>query len=329
MSAATPAATRPVVVVTRRLPARVEDAIAERVDARFNTLDEPLDVAQLQAAMREADGVLCTVTDRMSAEVLRVPGRRARIVANFGVGVNNVDLDAARECGVTVTNTPDVLTEDTADLAIALVLAVARRLGEGERLVRAGAWTGWTPTQLLGTRVSGATLGIVGYGRIGQATARRAHFGFGMRVLYHSRRRRDRAPGDPPAEFRAELDALLAESDVVSLHCPSTPETRRLIDARALAAMRPTAFLVNTARGDVVDEAALVEALRAGRIAGAGLDVYEREPRLADGLRERPNVVLLPHLGSATTETRVAMGLRALANLEAFLGGGEPPDRVA
>ena len=329
MTEATRRGSRPVVVVTRRLPAAVESAIAERVEARFNTLDHPLDVVELQAAMREADGVLCTVTDRISAEVLRVAGRRARIVANFGVGVNNIDLAAARDCGVTVTNTPDVLTEDTADLAISLLLAVARRIGEGERLVRADAWTGWTPTQLLGTSVGGKTLGVVGYGRIGRATARRAHFGFGMRVLYHSRRRHDAAPGDPPAEFRAELDELLAASDVVSLHCPSTPETRHLVDARALAAMRPSAFLVNTARGDVVDEAALVDALRAGRIAGAGLDVYEREPRLADGLRDLPNVVLLPHLGSATTETRVAMGLRALANLEAFLGGREPPDRVS
>lgn len=328
MSEATPTA-RPVIVVTRRLPAAVEDAIAARMDARFNARDGPLDVARLQRAMREADGVLCTVTDRMTAEVLRVTGRRVRIVANFGVGVNNVDLAVARECGVAVTNTPDVLTEDTADLAVALMLAVARRIGEGERIVRADAWTGWTPTQLLGSRVSGRTLGIVGYGRIGRATARRAHFGFGMRVLYHSRRRHDAAPGDPPAEFRAELDELLAESDVVSLHCPSTPETRHLVDARAFTVMRPTAFLVNTARGDVVDEAALVEALRAGRLAGAGLDVYEREPRLSDGLRDLPNVVLLPHLGSATTETRVAMGLRALANLEAFFDGREPPDRVA
>jgi lactate dehydrogenase-like 2-hydroxyacid dehydrogenase len=321
--------TRPVVVVTRRLPSAAEEAIGRRFDARFNTRDDPPGPRDLRQAMEQADALLCTVTDRVSAELLAAPGRRVRIVANFGVGVNNIDLEAARAAGVPVTNTPDVLTDDTADLALALLLAVARRTGEGERLVRADAWTGWTPTQLLGTRVTGKTLGIVGYGRIGRAVARRAHFGFGMRVLHHSRRAPVTQPGDAPAEHRARLEDLLAESDVVSLHCPATPETRHLIDGAALARMRPTAFLVNTARGDVVDEAALVAALREGRLAGAGLDVYEREPRLAAGLRELPNVVLLPHLGSATTETRVAMGLRALANLEAFFDGREPPDRVA
>jgi len=320
---------RPVVVVTRCLPAVVEDAVAARFDGRFNTLDDPFEPAVLEDAMRRADALLCTVTDHLGARVLDVRDRRVRIVANFGVGVNNIDLAAARAAGVTVTNTPDVLTDDTADLAVALLLAVARRMGEGERLVRADAWSGWTPTQLLGTRVTGRVLGIVGYGRIGRAVARRAHFGFGMRILYHSRRPHPATPGDPPAEYRERLDDLLAECDAVTLHCPATPETRHLIDERSLARMRPTAFLVNTARGDVVDEAALVTALREGRIAGAGLDVYEREPRLADGLRELANVVLLPHLGSATTETRTAMGLRALANLEAFFAGREPPDRVA
>jgi len=326
---ATPDGERPVVVVTRRLPGAVEDALAARFEARFNTLDDPFEPAVLEDAMREADALLCTVTDRLTARLLDVAKRRVRVVANFGVGVNNIDLAAARAAGVTVTNTPDVLTDDTADLAMALLLAVARRVGEGERLVRADAWPGWTPTQLLGTRVTGKVLGIVGYGRIGRAVARRAHFGFGMRILHHSRRPHAAAPGDPPAEFRARLEDLLPECDALTLHCPATSETRHLIDERALARLRPTAFLVNTARGDVVDEAALVAALRDGRIAGAGLDVYEREPRLAEGLRELANVVLLPHLGSATTETRTAMGLRALANLEAFFDGREPPDRVA
>ena len=320
---------RPVLVVTRRLPARVEDRIGERFDARFNTLDEPLAPDELRDAMRQADALLCTVTDRVGGELLRTSERRVRIVANFGVGVNNIDLAAAREAGVVVTNTPDVLTDDTADLAIALMLAAARRAGEGERLVRAGEWTGWTPTQLLGTRVTGKTLGIVGYGRIGRATARRAHGGFDMRVLYHARREHEPLPGDPPAEYRARLHDLLADCDVVSIHTPSTPQTRHLIDAAALAAMRPGAFLVNTARGDVVDEEALVEALRRGAIAGAGLDVYAREPAVPPALRELPNVVLLPHLGSATTETREAMGLRALDKLTAFFDGSEPGDRVA
>jgi lactate dehydrogenase-like 2-hydroxyacid dehydrogenase len=322
-------AARPVVVVTRRLPAVVEDRVAARFDARFNTLDEPLGEHELRDAMLQADALLCTVTDRIPASLLRLEGRRARIVANFGVGVNNIDLEAARDAGVVVTNTPDVLTDDTADLAMALLLAVARRAGEGERLVRAGAWTGWTPTQLLGTRVSGSTIGVVGYGRIGRAVARRAHHGFGMRVLYHARREHAPAPGDPPAEFRPRLRDLLAESDFVSLHVPATPQTRHLLDAAALAAMRPTAFLVNTARGDVVDEAALVDALQHRRIAGAGLDVYEREPSVPAALRRRDDVVLLPHLGSATAETREAMGLRALANLAAFFDGREPGDRVA
>lgn len=319
---------RPVVVVTRRLPRAAEDEIARHVDARFNTLDDPLDAAQLRAAMREADAVLCTVTDRIGRDVLHAESRRARVVANFGVGVNNIDLDAAREAGVVVTNTPDVLTDDTADLAIALMLMAARRAGEGERLLRAGRWTGWAPTQLLGTRVTGKTIGIVGFGRIGRATAQRAHHGFGMRVLYHARRAADDAAG-VPAEFRPSLHELLAECDVVSLHVPATPATRHLIGAPELARMPSHAILVNTARGDVVDEAALAAALRERRIRAAGLDVFEREPRVHPELLDLDNAVLLPHLGSATEETRVAMALRALDNLRAALDGREPGDRVA
>lgn len=324
-----PGASRPVVVVTRRLPADAEDEIARYADARFNTLDDPFDAAQLQAAMREADAVLCAVTDRVDRQVLHVAGRRARVVANFGVGVNNIDLAAARDAGVVVTNTPDVLTDDTADLAIGLMLMAARRAGEGERIVRAGAWTGWAPTQLLGMRVTGATIGIVGFGRIGQATARRAHGGFGMRVLYHARRPAAPNAAGVPAEHRASLDDLLAESDVVSLHVPATPATRRMLDAERIARMRPGAILVNTARGDVVDEMALAAALRDGRLRAAGLDVYEREPVVHPALLALENVVLLPHLGSATEHTRRAMALRALDNVRAVLAGAEPRDRVA
>ncbi|HEU4632116.1 MAG TPA: D-glycerate dehydrogenase [Gemmatimonadaceae bacterium] len=320
---------RPVVVVTRRLPQRVEDALLERYDARLNTLDQPLGEAELRDAVRQADALLCTVTDRVTREVLTAAPRRSRLVVNFGVGVNHIDLAAAREAGIVVTNTPGVLTDDTADLAIALLLAVARRTGEGERLVRAGAWPGWAPTQLLGTRVSGKTLGIVGYGRIGRAVAQRARHGFGMRVLVHSRRPAAGEGTTAEIEWRAELDDLLVESDFVSLHCPATPDTRHLIDGGRLRRMQRTAYLVNTARGDVVDERALADALHAGTIAGAGLDVYEREPAVWPALLNAPNVVLLPHLGSATAETREAMGLRALANLDAFFGDGEPPDRVA
>jgi lactate dehydrogenase-like 2-hydroxyacid dehydrogenase len=280
--------------------------------------------------MRDADALLCTVTDHVPADLFDTPDRRVRIVASFGVGVNNIDLAAARAHGVVVTNTPDVLTEDTADLAILLMLMVLRRAGEGERHLRAGAWTGWRPTHMLGTRLTGKTLGIVGMGRIGRAVARRASAGFAMPVLYHNRRRlsldEERAVG---ATWRPSVDELLAESDVLSLHCPSTAETRGLIDADRLARMRPGAVLINTARGDVVDEAALADAVRRGVIAGAGLDVYEREPTVHPALLPLENVVLLPHLGSATAETREAMGVRAIENLAAFFRGEPPPDRVA
>jgi lactate dehydrogenase-like 2-hydroxyacid dehydrogenase len=319
---------RPVVVVTRRLPERVEAELRRDFDVRLNGDDRPLDADALAAALREADAVVPTVTDRLDATLLAASPRRARILANVGVGYNHIDVAAARRAGLVVTNTPGVLTEATADLAMLLVLMAARRAGEGERLVRAARWTGWAPTQLLGHMVSGRTIGIVGLGRIGRATARRARFGFGMRVLAHTR------TPDPAAlaEVEAEpctLDELLARADFVSLHCPATAETRHLIGERELGLMRRTAYLINTARGDVVDERALAGALRAGRIAGAGLDVYEEEPQVAPELLELEQVVLLPHLGSATLETREAMGLRAVENLRAWFAGEPPPDRVA
>ena len=322
-------APRPRVVVTRRLPGAVEAQLADRFDAVLNPDDTPLSAAQLAEAMRTADALLPTVTDRVSAEVLGAPGRRARIVSNFGVGYNNIDVAAAKQAGVVVTNTPDVLTDDTADIAITLLLMVARRAGEGERHVRAGAWTGWRPTHMLGTKVTGKTLGLVGMGRIGRAVAERAARGFGMRVLYHDPSVTAEAARAVGAEPAASLDALLAASDFVSLHVPSLPETRGLLNAERLAQMRPGAFLINTARGDIVDEAALAEALQRGTIAGAGLDVFEKEPAVTPALTALDNVVLLPHLGSATTETRVAMGERALANLVAFFDGRAPGDRVA
>jgi lactate dehydrogenase-like 2-hydroxyacid dehydrogenase len=318
------------VIVTRRLPAAVEDQLKREFDAQLNADDHPFTAAELTNALRQADGLLPTVTDRITPDVLAAEPLRTKIIANFGVGFNNIDIAAARARGVVVTNTPDVLTDDTADDAIMLLLMVARRGGEGERHVRAGAWTGWRPTHMLGTKVSGKTLGLVGLGRIARAVARRAKQGFGMRVLFHD-------PYPPPpaivaelgAEPRADLDALVRESDFVSLHCPATPETRHLMNARRLALMKPTAFLINTARGDVVDEGALVAALRAGTFAGAGLDVYEREPAVSPELLTMDNVVLLPHLGSATRETRVAMGERSLENLRAFFSGAAPRDRVA
>jgi len=320
---------RPRVVVTRRLPGPVEEQLTQEFDVRLNPDDRALSAAELADALRDADGLLPTVTDRLTREVLAVEPLRARIIANYGVGFNHIDTASAKARGLVVTNTPDVLTDDTADDAVMLMLMVARRGGEGDRLVRAGVWTGWGPTHMLGTRVSGKTLGLIGLGRIGKAVAQRAHHGFGMRVIHD--------PYPPPpavvaelgAEPRGSVDDVLREADFVSLHSPATPETRHLIDARRLALMKRGAFLINNARGDIIDEAALVAALKQGTIAGAGLDVFEREPAVTPDLLMMENVVLLPHLGSATHETRIAMGLRALDNLKAFFAGAPPRDRVA
>jgi len=317
------------VVVTRRLPRSVEERLAGIVDARLNADDRAFTPEELAEALRTADGLLATVTDRLTAEILSATPRRAGIVANFGAGVDHIDLDAARAAGIVVTNTPGVLTDATADLTIGLLLAVARRMGEGERHLRSGAWTGWRPTHMLGTQISGKTLGLVGMGRIARAVAKRAHHGFGMRIIFH-----DPFPPSPEvatslgAEPRERLEQVLEEADFVSLHCPATPETRHLMNAERLARLKPGGFLINTARGDVVDEAALVAALRSGRLAGAGLDVFEREPQVSPELLAMENVVLLPHLGSATQETRVAMGMRALENLRLFFRGSPLRDKV-
>ncbi len=320
---------RPTVVVTRRLPEPVEQELTRDFDARLNQDDRPLGPEGLKDALRTADALLCTVTDRLTSDILSAEPRRARMLANFGVGFNHIDTAAAKEHGLTVSNTPDVLTEATADIAITLLLMVSRRTGEGERHVRSGAWTGWRPTHMLGSQVSGKVLGLVGMGRIARAVARRAHHGFGMRVIFH-----DPYPPSPAeaaalgAEPRNSLDDVLAESDFVSLHCPATPETRHLMNRERLGRMRRSAFLINTARGDVVDEAALVEALSKGTIAGAGLDVFEKEPQVSAALVSMENVVLLPHLGSATRETRIAMGMRAVENLRLFFSGAPLRDRV-
>ena len=285
---------------------------------------------ELRAALRDYDAVLPTVSDRVDAAVLAVDAPRARILANYGVGYSHIDIDAARARGLVVTNTPGVLTDCTADLALTLMLMVARRAGEGEREVRAGRWTGWRPTHLVGTRLSGKTLGIIGMGRIGQAVALRAQHGFGMKVVFQNRSRL--APerlGTLQATQLEHVEDVLAQADFVSLHCPGGGANRHLMNAARLAAMKPGAFLINTARGDVVDEAALVEALRQGRLAGAGLDVFEDEPRIHPGLLALENVVLLPHLGSATRETREAMGMRVVDNLVAFFDGRQPPDQVS
>lgn len=318
------------IIVTRRLPAAVEQDLVERYGAQLNADDHQFTTDDLSRAMRDADIVLCTLTDDLSRPTFDAArGGRVRLLANFGVGFNHIDLDAAREQGIAVTNTPGVLTEDTADHTMLLILSVARRAGEGERELRSGQWAGWRPTHLLGTRVSGKTLGIVGFGRIGRAVAARAHHGFGMRVIYHSRTRADSRTEEITGARSESLEALLNQSDFVSLHCPATPETHHLINATRLRAMQRHAFLVNTSRGDVVDEEALADALDARIIAGAALDVYESEPAVNARFLNRDNVVLLPHLGSATMESRVAMGQRAIANIDAFVAQHRLPDRIA
>lgn len=321
---------KPRILVTRRWPEAVERILADRFDTTFNQDDTPLTASQLSDAFRQFDAVLPTVSDKLPASVFPEADVRTKLLANFGVGFSHIDIDAARARGMTVTNTPGVLTDCTADIALSLLLAVARRAGEGERQLRAGEWAGWCPTHMIGAKVSGKTIGIIGMGRIGKATARRAHFGFDMKVVFYNRSKVDdettRAMG---ARQLASVEEVLAEADFVSLHCPGGAENRHLINAARLRAMKPGAFLINTARGDVVDQQALVEALESGTIAGAGLDVYDGEPAVPAALLRLENVVLLPHLGSATEETRVAMGMRAVDNLTAFFEGRSVPDKVA
>jgi len=316
------------ILVTRAWPVAVEEALGARFDVTFR--NAPLSVAEWQQALQQYDVICPCVADRLGADVFEGPEPRTRLLANYGVGFNHIDISAAKACGITVTNTPDVLTDATADLAMTLLMMLARRAGEGERQLRRGEWQGWYPTHLMGSMVSGATLGIIGMGRIGQAMARKAHHGFGMKILYHNRSPvSDPAIADMQAEYCGDLLDLLRRADFVALHCRGGPDTRHLLDAGKLALMQKHAYLINTSRGDVVDESALISALKAGQIAGAGLDVFEKEPAVPAELMEMENVVLLPHLGSATLETRSAMGVRVLNNIEAFLAGRTVPDRVA
>lgn len=316
------------VLIARRLP----DAARTALTAAGCVVDEldrhdPAPRELLLERVRGAAGLIATLTDRVDDELLDAAGDALRVVANYAVGFDNIDVDACRRRGVRATNTPGVLTDATADITWALILAAARHVVAGDRMVRTGEWTGWAPLQLLGLQLSGATLGIVGAGRIGTAVARRSA-GFDMRVVY-SHPRTCEALKEELGATRLPLDDLLQTADIVSLHVPMRPENHHLIDARRLALMQPTALLINTARGAVIDEAALVDALRRGRIAGAGLDVYEHEPRLAPGLADLPNVVILPHLGSATTATRAKMAEMAADNVVAVLQGGEPPNPIA
>jgi glyoxylate reductase len=319
---------RPKTVVTRRLPVAVEARLAELFDVDLRGDDQPMDAAALADAVAVAEVLVPTVTDDIDASVVAAAGPNLKLIANFGAGVDHIDLAAARARGIVVTNTPGVLTDDTAEMVLALILSVPRRLAEGEKLVRSGGWTGWTPTGLLGHRVRGKSLGIIGMGRIGQAVATRAA-AFGLSIHYHNRRRLPLSvEAVLKAQWHADLHTMLRSVDIVSINCPHTPATHHLIDAAALAAMQEHAYLINTARGEIVDEAALVRALAAGQLAGAGLDVFENEPLVTPALLDLPNVVLLPHMGSATFEGRQAMGDRVIANIRSWADGHRPPDQV-
>jgi glyoxylate reductase len=316
------------VVVTRKLPDAIETRMMELFDVRLNLEDKPMGKAQLIEAMKTADVLVPTVTDRIDAALLSQAAPSLRLIANYGTGVDHIDLASARQRGITVTNTPDVLTEDTADMTMALILAVPRRLCEGERILREGKWPGWSPTWMMGHRIYGKRLGIIGMGRIGQAVARRAR-GFGLSIHYHNRRRvPEHVASALEATYWESLDQMLARVDIVSVNCPHTPATYHLLSARRLKLLRPHAYIVNTARGEVIDENALTRMLRAGELAGAGLDVFENEPAVNPKLVELPNVVLLPHMGSATIEGRLDMGEKVLINIKTFADGHKPPDRV-
>lgn len=314
------------ILITRRLPDAVLDRANATHDVTLRDVDDALSVEEARAALMEYDAILPTLGDALGAASFEGLTPRAKVLANFGVGYNHIDVPAANSIGLTVTNTPGAVTDATADIAMTLILSLCRRASEGERSVRAGNWTGWQPTQYLGFHVTGAHVGIIGMGRIGKAIAKRCHAGFDMRVSYFNRS--EVAEPGVPVERISDLHDLLKAVDIAVLAVPATPETRHLIDAQALRALGPEGYLVNIARGDVIDEGALVAALTGGNIAGAGLDVYEQEPRLAKGLIDCENAVLLPHLGTAALPVRTAMGMMALDNLDAVLSGSEAPNAV-
>jgi len=321
---------RPTVIVTRKLPDIIETRMRELFDTRLNVTDKPLDQAAIVEAMKSADVLVPTVTDKIDARMLAQAGERLKLIANFGTGVDNIDVRTASERGITVSNTPGVLTEDTADMTMALILAVPRRLTEGAHIIADSdnKWPGWSPTWMLGRRIYGKRLGIIGMGRIGQAVARRAR-AFGLQIHYHNRH-----PVSPEIEQQLEatywesLDQMLARMDIISVNCPHTPGTYHLLSARRLKLMRNDAYLVNTSRGEVIDENSLARMLDAGELAGAGLDVFEHEPAVNPKLLRNERVVLLPHMGSATVEGRIDMGEKVLINIKTFADGHTPPDRV-
>ncbi len=316
------------VVVTRRLPEVVETRMSELFDVELRDEDRPMSKSELVGAMQRADVIVPCITDRIDGAMLAQAGDRLKLIANYGAGVDHIDVATARQRGVLVSNTPGVMTDDTADMAMALILAVLRRLPEGMAVMQSGTWGGWAPTAFMGGRLAGKRLGILGMGRIGQAVARRAA-AFGMQVHYHNRRRlHGDIEGPLEATYWESLDQMIARMDVISVNCPHTPSTFHLMNARRLKLMKPGAVIVNTSRGEVIDENALTRMLRAGEIAGAGLDVFERGREVNPRLRELPNVVLLPHMGSATREGRIEMGEKVLINIKTFADGHRPPDLV-
>lgn len=323
-------ASKPNVIVTRRLPDVVETRMRELFDAKLNIDDRPMSRDELIDAVKTADVLVPTVTDRLDSGVLSQSGEQLRLIAQFGTGVDNIDLDTVRNRGIIVTNTPGVLTEDTADMTMALILAVPRRLAEGAAfLINAdNKWAGWSPTWMLGHRIYGKRLGIIGMGRIGQAVARRAK-AFGLQIHYHNRRPvAEQTEKELEATYWESLDQMLARMDIISVNCPHTPATFHLLSARRLALLKPTVYIVNTARGEVIDENALARIIEAGQIAGAGLDVFEHEPAVNPKLLKSERVVVLPHMGSATIEGRIDMGEKVIINIKTFLDGHSPPDRV-
>jgi lactate dehydrogenase-like 2-hydroxyacid dehydrogenase len=317
------------VLITCKWPDAVEQEAAKRFDVTFTPDESPLSPDDLVKALREYDGVLSTITNRFTREVFEKAGDiRTKIIANFGVGYAHIDAAAAKDHGVIVANTPDVLTDCTADTAVLLMLMAARRASEGERMVRAREWSGFGPTHFLGTRLTGKTLGVIGMGRIGQATAHRCHYGFGMDVIFHNRSKVENEAVRAMGARQVDIREVMRQADFISLHCPGGAENRHLINRELIGLMKPTAFLINTARGEVVDEDALADALEKGAIAGAGLDVFENEPNVNPRLLSTPNTSVLPHIGSATKETRLAMGTKALDNLIAYFEGKTAPNRV-
>lgn len=323
-----PRPSRPTLIVTTELTDHVMDRMRELFDAQINLTGAAMSRVELERAVATADVLAPTITDVIDADLIAKAGPQLKLIANFGVGVDHIDLKAARARGIIVTNTPGVLTEDTADMTMALILSVPRRLGEGEKLIRQGQWRGWRPNGMLGHRVNGKRLGIIGMGRIGRAVAARAK-GFGINTLYHNRHRLpESVEAELGATYTADLDTLIASADIISINCPHTSETHGLIDARRIALIKPDAYLINTARGEIIDEDALINALQTGAIGGAGLDVYTHEPNVDPRLLTLSNVVLLPHMGSATYEGREAMGEKVIANIRAWVDGHRPPDQV-